>query len=144
MARIDALSIARAYHHAWTGKNFAGAGRYLAKDLKTDTPINTYQGKKDFLEALERFGLLVIRADILAQFGTDHEAVLLYDLTLAPIGRLRVAEHFVTKDGRIVLIRHVHDTAALQEFLANQRATTMHSSWVEDERRTASAPDPVH
>jgi hypothetical protein len=39
---------------------------------------------------------------------------MVYDLTLASIGKLRIAEHFVTHEGHIKLIRHVHDTATLR------------------------------
>lgn len=54
---------------------------------------------------------------------TDHDAwtfgeaaelldVLLYDLELKPIGRLRVAKHFAVEGAVITRIRDVHDTAA--------------------------------
>ncbi|HZP01578.1 MAG TPA: helix-turn-helix domain-containing protein [Terriglobia bacterium] len=101
-------------HSTWTGKDFGQAGRYLAEDLKTDTPINMYHEKKDFLEALRGFGQLVEHVAILAEFCNDDEALLLYDLTVARIGRLRVAEHFVTDGEHIKLIRHIHDTATLR------------------------------
>jgi hypothetical protein len=32
----------------------------------------------------------------------------------APIGTLRIAEHFTVADGRITRIRHVHDTYQLR------------------------------
>jgi hypothetical protein len=41
--------------------------------------------------------------------------MLLYDMDVAGLGMLRVAEHFTVRDGKIVRIRQVHDTAALRE-----------------------------
>lgn len=49
----------------------------------------------------------------LAKFGNTTGALLLYDMTL-PFGTLRIAEQFDVAAGRITLIRHVHDTAAVR------------------------------
>lgn len=110
----SALTVARRYHQAWTSKNYDAAGRCLAPELETDVPLNAYANAAQFVEALAGFGPLVTSVDLLAELGDNDEAVLLYDLELAPIGRLRVAEHFTVSDGRITHIRHVHDTAALR------------------------------
>lgn len=109
-----ALAVARAYHRAWTGGDFDEAGRYLAEGLETDVPINTYRSKAEWLRAVQGTGQAASSVHLLAEFGTRDEALLLYDMRLDPIGDLRVAEHFVVADGRIVKIRHVHDTAALR------------------------------
>jgi len=110
----DALRVARAYHQAWTSRDFEEADRYLSEDLETDVPINTYPSKSDWLDAVRGTRQVASRVHVLAEFGTDDEALLLYDMLLDPIGDLRVAEHFVVAEGRIVKIRHVHDTAALR------------------------------
>jgi uncharacterized protein YndB with AHSA1/START domain len=111
----EALDVARAYHAAWTGKDFAAARRYLAEDLQTDVPLNTYIGPDDFAAAVARFGALTDRVDLLAEFGSAAQALLLYDMHTQPFGTLRVAEHFTVDDGLIRSIRHVHDTAALRQ-----------------------------
>jgi hypothetical protein len=108
------LDVARAYHNAWTGGDADLASRYLADGLETDVPLNHYATKDEFLEAVRGVGQLVSDVQLLAEFGGRGEALLLYDLTMRPIGSLRVAEHFVVVDGRITFIRHVHDTAALR------------------------------
>lgn len=113
MKNNDALTVVRAYHRAWSGGDFEAAGRLLADGLELDVPINTYRTKADFLEAVRRTRQMTSAIDMLAEFGSDREALLLYDLAL-PFGALRVAEHFAVSDGRITKIRHVHDTAALR------------------------------
>jgi hypothetical protein len=113
MKNPDALTVVRAYHRAWSGGNFEAAGRLLADGLEVDVPINTCRSKADFLEAVRRTRQMTSSIDMLAEFGGDREALLLYDMTL-PFGPLRVAEHFAVSGGRITRIRHVHDTAALR------------------------------
>jgi uncharacterized protein YndB with AHSA1/START domain/limonene-1,2-epoxide hydrolase len=110
----DALEVARAYHAAWTSHDFDTARRYLAGDLETEVPINTYTGRDDFAEAVERTAGLAERVDLLAEFGSGTEALLLYDMQTQPLGRFRVAEHFTVDDGLIRRIRHVHDTVAFR------------------------------
>jgi len=109
-----ALAVARAYHRAWTSRNFDDARGYLAPDLKTDVPINSYTGRDDFAAAVATFGSLADRVELLAEFGTDNQALLLYDMHTQPLGRFRVAEHFTVDGGLIRQIRHVHDTAVLR------------------------------
>lgn len=110
----SALALVRAYHRAWTGKDFEEAGRYLSDDLRTDVPINTYRSKAEWIEAVRRTGQAVSRVEVLAEFSNDGEALLLYDIEIKPIGDIRIAEHFTVADGRITEIRHVHDTASLR------------------------------
>jgi len=109
-----ALDVARAYHHAWTAHDFDAARRFLAADLATDVPINTYAGRDDFAAAVASFGALAEHVDLLAEFGSSNQALLLYDMHTQPFGRFRVAEHFTVSGGLIQRIRHVHDTAVLR------------------------------
>jgi limonene-1,2-epoxide hydrolase len=110
----SALAVARAYHRAWESRDFDQAATYIADDLVTDVPINAYRSKAEWLQAVRETRQVTSGVHVLAEFGTADEALLLYDLRLDPIGNLRVAEHFVVASGRIVQIRHVHDTFALR------------------------------
>jgi len=76
-------------------------------------PHHTYTGGGDFAAAVAGFGALAEHVDLLAEFGSGEQALLLYDMHTRPFGRLRVAEHFTVSAGLIRRIRHVHDTAAL-------------------------------
>ena len=49
----DALTVARAYHRAWTTRNFEDAGRHLADALLVEVPINQYPTKAEFLSAVK-------------------------------------------------------------------------------------------
>lgn len=113
MSDPKALAIARAYHRAWSTRRLDEIGQHLAEDLRVEVPINSYRGKVDFVEAVRRTAQMTSTVKMLAEFGNDNEALLLYDMTL-PIGDLRVAEHFTIAGGRIERVRQIHDTAALR------------------------------
>ena len=114
MTTDDALAVVRAYHRSWTTKQFEGAIRLLAQNLTIEVPINDYPTTESFANALVRFGGMVKSVALLAEFGKDHEAMLLYDLDVDRLGLLRVAEHFTVSNGTITRIRQIHDTAAVR------------------------------
>jgi ketosteroid isomerase-like protein len=114
MSPHDAAATARAYHEAWTTRDFAGAAALLADTLVVEVPVNHYPTTEAFAAALASFGSMVTKVDLLAAMSTDHEAMVLYDLDAEALGTLRVAEHFTVEDGKITRIRQVHDTAAVR------------------------------
>lgn len=113
MPRADALAVARAYHRAWSTRDLAAVGQHLSEELRVEVPINRYAGKADFLEAVLQTARMTSRVVLLAALGDAGQAMLLYDMTL-PIGDLRVAEHFTVGDGKIRMIRQIHDTVGLR------------------------------
>ncbi|HEX2047964.1 MAG TPA: nuclear transport factor 2 family protein [Acidimicrobiales bacterium] len=102
------------YHEAWTAKNFGDAASLLAADLHVEVPVNHYPTTESFAAALESFGSMTTGLALLAEMSAGDEAMLLYDMEVDGLGRLRVAEHFTVARGKIVRIRQVHDTAALR------------------------------
>jgi ketosteroid isomerase-like protein len=110
----DTTGIVRAYHDAWTRKDYARARALLAGTLAVEVPVNDYPTAESFAAALENFGSMVSSAELLAAMSDGNEAILLYDLQAGPVGTLRVAEHFTVEDGKITRIRQIHDTAAVR------------------------------
>jgi ketosteroid isomerase-like protein len=114
MSAHDTLAVTRAYHDAWTTKDFAAATALLANTLVVEVPINSYPTSESFAAALASFGSTVSKVDLLAAMSDGNEAMLLYDMNADGLGSLRVAEHFTVKDGRITRIRQIHDTAVVR------------------------------
>jgi len=114
MSTQEAAVTTRAYHDAWTHKDFAAAAALLAPALVVEVPVNDYPTAESFAAALESFGSMVTRVDLLAAMSNGDEAMLLYDLDAKRAGTLRVAEHFTVADGKITRIRQIHDTAAIR------------------------------
>ncbi len=108
------LSVIRAYHEAWSSRDFAGAVGLLGPNLQVEVPINDYPTKEAFADALIAFGGLVRSVVLLGACSNGNEAMLLYDMEVDRLGTMRVAEHFTVVDGRITRIRQIHDTAALR------------------------------
>lgn len=109
-----ALGVARAYHRGWTSRNVDTVIMLLSPQLEVEVPINAYPTKESFVTAVAAFGALVKQIDVLAELGNDTEAMLLYDMDVERVGRMRVAEHFTVRDGQIRRIRQVHDTVAVR------------------------------
>src|SRR5215208_5641055 len=113
-ANSAALPVVRAYHKAWTSKDWAAVGPLLAPNLKVEVPINEYPTKESFADAVIAFGGRTKRVDLLGEFAEGNEAMLLYDMDVEGLGQMRVAEHFTVADGHIARIRQIHDTAGLR------------------------------
>jgi ketosteroid isomerase-like protein len=111
---MRSLDVVKSYDRAWTTKDFAAAGELLAPTLTVEVPVNSYPTVGSFREALAGFGSLVQSVQLLAEFASETEAMLLYDMNVEGLGTLRVAEHFTVDAGRITRIRQIHDTHAIR------------------------------
>jgi len=109
----DTLAIVRAYHNGWTSKNFDAAIGLLSTSLEVEVPINDYPTTESFAAALVRFGSQVRHVELLSEMVAGNEAMLLYDMDVEGLGRMRIVEHFTVANGNIVRLRQIHDTAAL-------------------------------
>jgi SnoaL-like protein len=110
----QALPVVRRYHQSWTSRNYDQAIDLLAPTLTVEVPINDYPTVDSFAQALRGFGDLVQRIDLLCELSNGPEAMLLYDMQVNRLGRLRVAEHFTVTNGKITRLRQVHDTAPVR------------------------------
>lgn len=110
----ETATIVRAYYDAWTSKEFDQAAALLAPDLTVEVPVNDYPGPGSFAAALESFGSLTTKTQLLAEMSANGEGMLLYDMDVPSLGTLRIAEHFTVEDGKITRIRQIHDTAGLR------------------------------
>lgn len=114
MSEDDTTAIVRAYYDAWTTGDFDRAAALLGAGLQVEAPVNEYPTAGSFAAALKNFGSQATRLELLAAMTDGDEGILLYDMDVAGLGTLRVAEHFTVRDGKITKIRQVHDTAALR------------------------------
>src|SRR5260370_42030499 len=82
------------------------AARYLAEDVVFDGPVNHTRGKEAYIEVLNRFAQAVTGLKILAAFGDDTQALIMYDVKTGPFGTLTCAVLHTLRDGK-------HQTALL-------------------------------
>jgi ketosteroid isomerase-like protein len=112
----SALDVAHAYHDAWRRRDFPAATALLSPDLVIEMPVNEYATREAFAEALAGFAVHVEAVDMLSEMSSGDETMQLYDMQVDGLGTLRVVEHLTIRDGVIVRIRHIHDTAALDQW----------------------------
>ena len=110
----SSLAIVQAYYRNWTSKNYDKAANLLDENIQFEMPINNYENKSVFMQAVKFTGDNATNLHLLTELGNDTEAILIYDFNFAPIGNMRIAEHFKTKNCKIVFIRHIHDTFQLR------------------------------
>ena len=104
-----ALEVARAYYQAWTGKDVEAAMGHLADDVVCDAPAGRIQGIEAYREFLGPFAQLLIDSELLAAFGDDTTAVLVYDTRTPPVPSGPGAECLTVRDGKIVHNRFIFD-----------------------------------
>lgn len=95
------LDVALAFTKAWTSHDLDRAAQYLADEVIFDGPLQQSTGKTPYLEGLKKLSEAVERVEILAAFGDDEKALLMYDLYTGPFGKLTCAKCLEIREGRI-------------------------------------------
>lgn len=116
-----ALSIALAYYHAWTGNDVDRAMTYVADDVVCEAPTGRIEGAEGLRQFMTPFARMLTGSDILAAFGDDQTAVLMYNPHTILVEDAPSAERFTVRDGKIVHSLLVFDRTP---FDAARRATT--------------------
>lgn len=114
-----ALTTARAYYEAWTSHDFDRAMTFLAEDLVAHTPAGRLEGAENFRAFMEPFTRSVTHAALLAAFGDERTALLMYDTATHPVPSAPGAECLTVVDGRITELRIIFDSAP---FIAARQA----------------------
>jgi ketosteroid isomerase-like protein len=97
-----ALSVAMAYYHAWTGKDMDRAMTHVADDVVCEAPTGRIEGMQRFRDFMAPFAQMLTGSDLIAAFGDDQTAVLMYNPHTTLVEDAPSAERFTVRDGRIV------------------------------------------
>ena len=104
-----ALRTALAYHRAWTRHDFEQAMTYIAEDIVCQAPAGRLDGAEAFRAFMGPFVQILTRSNLIAAFGDDTTAVLMYDADTVPVRDAPGAECLTVKDGKISHMRIVFD-----------------------------------
>jgi ketosteroid isomerase-like protein len=104
-----ALSTAMAYYRAWTSKDMDTAMSLLAADVVCETPGGRVEGVAAYRDFLGPFAQMLITSELLAAFGDDTVAVLVYDTRTPPVASAPGAECLTIGDDKIVHNRFIFD-----------------------------------
>lgn len=112
--RNQALQTALEYYGAWNDKDLDRVMAVIADDIVCESPGGRIEGASAYREFMGSFFGLLTRARLVAAFGDDETAMLLYDIETAPVPSAPAAEHFTVTGGRISAIRLVFDRVPFQ------------------------------
>ena len=112
-----ALRVALAYYQAWTSKDIDAAMRHLADDVVCDAPAGRIDGVRAYQQFLGPFAQMLLGTELLAAFGDQTRAVLVYDTRTPPVASAPGAECLTVRDGKIVEYWSVTDVARVLQQL---------------------------
>jgi ketosteroid isomerase-like protein len=111
----DALDTALAYYQAWTSHDFERAMTYIAEDIVCQAPAGTLEGAEAFRGFMGPFAQILTRSDLIAAFGDDQKAVVMYDTDTAPVNNAPGAECVTVSNGKITHMRIIFDRLPFEQ-----------------------------
>lgn len=96
-----ALAAALAYHQAWTSKNISQAMEYIDTGIVCQAPGRQVTGAAAYRQFLAGFAQQLTSVEMIAAFGDDHTAVLMYYPNTATVTGAATAECFTLSAGKI-------------------------------------------
>jgi ketosteroid isomerase-like protein len=104
-----ALEVALAYYQAWTSKDLDLAFSYVANDIVCDAPAGRIVGRDAYREFLAPFVQMLIDSQMIAAFGDEERALVMYDTRTALVDSAPGAECVTVQDGKITYSRFIFD-----------------------------------
>lgn len=104
-----ALRTALDYHRAWTGHDFEQAMTYVADDIVCDAPPGQLRGAEAFRAFMAPFAQGLVTSAVIAAFGDDTTAVLMYDTDTVAVPNAPGAECVTVAAGKITHMRIIFD-----------------------------------
>jgi ketosteroid isomerase-like protein len=110
-----ALETALAYHRAWTSGDFDQAMTHIAEDIVCLAPSGRLDGSEAFRAFMGPFARLLVRSELLAAYGDDSTAVLIYDTDTLPVSGAPGAECLQVVDEKIAHMRIIFDRLPFED-----------------------------
>jgi hypothetical protein len=113
---MDAKTKAVAYYTALGNKNIETVKEYIHPNIEFTDPQEKLVGKEAFLKAAKGFSAIFKTLTIQAKFGSENQAVIVYDLDIPSLAKhLRAVSLLSFEDGLISKIELIYDTRCLME-----------------------------
>jgi hypothetical protein len=107
-----ALQTALAYYGAWTSHDLDAAMSYIDGDIVCDAPAGRIEGAEAYRGFIGPFVQMLIGSTMIAAFGDDETALIMYDTETTLVKSGPGAECLTVKDGRICYSRFIFDRAS--------------------------------
>jgi ketosteroid isomerase-like protein len=106
---VAPLDVALAYFDAWSHGDLAAAMAYIDPDIVCDAPPGRLEGADAYRAFMGPFVASVVSATMIAAFGDDDKALVMYDTVTRPVPDAPGAECVTVVDGRITRSRFIFD-----------------------------------
>jgi hypothetical protein len=110
-----ALRVALAYHAAWTSKDLEKAMTYISEDIICDAPAGRIEGAEAYRAFMAPFVQILTGSNMIAAFGDERRALLMYDTETVPVKSAPGAECVTVEAGKIVHSRFLFDRLPFEE-----------------------------
>jgi hypothetical protein len=100
-ASSPALDVALAYHEAWTSHDLDKAMTYVADEIVCDAPAGRLVGAAAYREFMGPFVQILTGSKLIAAFGDQETALVMYDTETMPVKSAPGAECVTVKGGKI-------------------------------------------
>lgn len=112
----DTQSTAVAYYTALGKKDMEAVEKYLHPDVQFSDPQEKVVGRDAVLKAAKGFSAIFKALTIRAQFGSETQAVIVYDVEIPGLDKdLRAASLLGFQEGLISNIELIYDMRCLME-----------------------------
>jgi ketosteroid isomerase-like protein len=113
------MQVALAYYEAWTSRDIDRAMSYIAADIVCEAPAGRIEGAEAYRAFMAPFVEILERAEMIAAFGDERRALIMYDTDTAPVKHAPAAECVTVRDGKITHSWFIFDRAP---FIAARQA----------------------
>jgi ketosteroid isomerase-like protein len=110
-----ALQTALAYFRAWTSHDIDWAMTYIADDIICQAPGQRLEGAAAFRGFMGPFVQILTGSELIAAFGDDTTAVVMYGTDTVPVKDAPGAECVTVADGKITHMRIIFDRLPFEE-----------------------------
>jgi hypothetical protein len=104
-----ALHTALVYFDAWRTRDHEKAMRVVAEGVVSETPFGRLDGAEALHQSEAGFAAMLTGATLIASFGDENTALLLYTTHTLPVADVLSAKYFTVTDGKITSIKGLFD-----------------------------------
>lgn len=120
MTKTDgkALEIARTYVEAIAERNVDTIISISAENVVCTSPIGRMTGIERFRAFHDGFARMITNLTVLAVYGDDEQAVVIYDVETYPVPHAVTAELIKIKDGKLASTDVIYDATPFAAYMA--------------------------
>jgi hypothetical protein len=118
----DALKVAKTYVGAIASRNVDSIVSLAAADIVCTSPIGRIAGVQTFREFHDGFARMIKKVTVLASYGDDEQAVIVYNADTHPVANAIVAELIKVKSGKIASTEVIYDATPFAAYMATVKA----------------------